>query len=166
MYLPNFFERYMAINRACSDQRAADPNLKTQLRFGNHDVELYTKFRGEKSGFKQTKLSDFLDTSTLPNFNYKVKWRRFKEQPPRRKVVYKSTKPQDPASRKSPAIRRENSNTIRSESKKQRMTTPSPSSSSDDEDENEEDMEEMEEESGEVDENDRAEDSTRNTTAE
>ena len=87
---PNLYERYMALNRECTGQRAADPNLKTQLRFGTHDVELFIKYRGEQSGYRQIKLSDFMDTNNLPSFDHKVHWKRFVDQPPRRKVTYKS----------------------------------------------------------------------------
>ena len=87
---PNLYERYMALNRECTGQRAADPNLKTQLRFGTHDVELFIKYRGEQSGYRQIKLSDFMDTNSLPSFDHKVHWKRFVDQPPRRKVTYKS----------------------------------------------------------------------------
>ena len=42
---PNFHERFMALNKICTEKRRDDSNLKTQLRFGRKDVEVYTKIK-------------------------------------------------------------------------------------------------------------------------
>ena len=65
---PNYYDRYMALNRICAEKRAVEPDLKTQLRFGKTDVEVFIKYRGEPMGYKVTKLEDFTDTSQLPPF--------------------------------------------------------------------------------------------------
>ena len=146
---PNFYKRYMSINRICSDRRAENPRLKTQLRFGKSDIELFTKYRGEEQGYRFTKLEDYMDTNELPTFDHDLKWRRVVEKPPRRKIVYGNNKvarsnsrqrqegqtsDQTPASRQTGLIRA-NSNSVSNELKKHKLSTTSSSSSSSEEDE-------------------------------
>ena len=45
---PGFYKRYIEINKKCTEARANDSTLKTQLRFGKRDVELFIKFKGEE----------------------------------------------------------------------------------------------------------------------
>ena len=40
---PNFHERVMYLNAVCAEKRSNEPNLKTQLRFGRRDVEVFYK---------------------------------------------------------------------------------------------------------------------------
>ena len=42
---PNFHARFIGLSRICTEKRAANPLLKTQLRFGKADVEVYTKLK-------------------------------------------------------------------------------------------------------------------------
>ena len=146
---PNFYKRYMTINRICTDRRAEDPRLKTQLRFGKSDVELFTKYRGEESGYRHTKLEDFMDTYELPRFDHDLKWRKVAEKPPRRKINYGTNtvgrsnskqRKESQAEVQTPAIRqtgivRANSNSTSNELKKHKPSSPSSSSSSSGEDE-------------------------------
>ena len=81
---PNFHERFMELNRICADKRKDDPSLKTQLRFGRKDIELYMKIRGEDKGFRRVSLYDFTDMSAVPGFNFDIKWKRYQDKPPRR----------------------------------------------------------------------------------
>ena len=134
---PNFYKRYMTINRICSDRRAEDPRLKTQLQFGKSDVELFTKYRGEESGYRFAKLEDFMDTTELPLFDHDLKWRKVVEKPPRRKINYgantvgrsnssqrkeSQTEDQTPAIRQTGIIRA-NSNSLSNELKKHKPST-------------------------------------------
>ena len=160
---PNFYKRYMSINRICTDRRAEDPRLKTQLRFGKSDVELYTKYRGEEAGYRLAKLGDFMDTMELPQFDHDLKWRRVVEKPPRRKINYgnstirrSNSSPNQRCSNstdETPAVRntglvRANSNSItNNDLKKLKPNTPtSSSSSSGEDDDREDDMEDMDDE--------------------
>ena len=40
---PNFHERFMHLNAVCSEKRSLEPNLKTQLRFGRRDIEIFNE---------------------------------------------------------------------------------------------------------------------------
>ena len=52
---PNFHRRFMYLNSVCADRRSEDPTLKTQLRFGEKDVEIYVKTKGEEGGVQKSK---------------------------------------------------------------------------------------------------------------
>ena len=80
---PNFHERFMFLNKICAEKRMDNPQLKTQLRFGKKDVEVYTKLRGDDQGFKKVHLEDFTETKLIPKFDAKIKWRRYKDKIPR-----------------------------------------------------------------------------------
>ena len=41
------FEHFMELNRICTENWQLDPNIKTQIRFGEEDLEILTKIRGE-----------------------------------------------------------------------------------------------------------------------
>ena len=81
---PNYHERFMSLNQICAEKRKNDPTLKTQLRFGKKDIEVFTKTKGEESGYKKVDLDDFTDMSLVPEFNFAIKWRKFTDKPPRR----------------------------------------------------------------------------------
>ena len=44
---PQFFERFSALNRICATRRSEDSNLKTQLRFGEKDLLIFSQGKGE-----------------------------------------------------------------------------------------------------------------------
>ena len=81
---PNYHERFMTLNKICAEKRSNDPSLKTQLRFGKQDIEVFTKTKGEETGYRKVELDDFTDMSAVPEFNFTIKWRKFTDKPPRR----------------------------------------------------------------------------------
>ena len=56
---PNFHKQFMYINKICTEKRAAEPLLKTQLRFGRRDIEVYIKTKDEEAGYKKVALEEF-----------------------------------------------------------------------------------------------------------
>ena len=74
----------MDLSRICAEQRKSEPMLKTQLRFGRKDIEIYTKLKGEDKGYRKVTLTDFTDMSKIAKFNAKIKWKRYQDKPPRR----------------------------------------------------------------------------------
>ena len=42
---PGYFDRFMALKAACSEERQKYLDLKTQIRFGEKDVEVLVKVR-------------------------------------------------------------------------------------------------------------------------
>ena len=43
---PGFYDRFMAANSKCSEVRKKNPDIKTQIRFNESDIEILTKVRG------------------------------------------------------------------------------------------------------------------------
>ena len=77
---PSFYNRYMAISKECTRRRSEEKDLKTQVRFGSRDVEVYFKQRGEQDGYRQIKLEELMSGTNLPSFDYSAVWRKTREQ--------------------------------------------------------------------------------------
>ena len=58
--LPQIFKRYKSLNKICSERRKSDKSLRTQIRFGKTDLEIWTKIRGEDKPLKNVDLISFL----------------------------------------------------------------------------------------------------------
>ena len=80
---PNFYARFMHLNQLCTQKRSEDPTLRTQLRFGRKDIEIYTKNKTEDTGFRKVKIEDFTDTE-VPKFNPDIKWKKYTDKLPRK----------------------------------------------------------------------------------
>ena len=63
-----------------------DTTLKTQIRFGKKDIEIFVKNKGEGVPFRQIKIKEFTDITKVPCFDHSIKWRRYVDKPPRRVV--------------------------------------------------------------------------------
>ena len=139
----------MYVNGICAEKRKLDQSLKTQIRFGKRDIEVFTKYKGEEAGFKKIKLCDFTDISEIPEFDWGIRWRRYQDKPPRPRIhrqevprqrpsmrtQMEDENPGDPAGRSQQppqTLVRRNSNTLNSDSKKPRIEESS--SSGEDED--------------------------------
>ena len=82
---PMFYDRFTYLSSVCRDKRMKDNTLKTQLRFGKWDMEIFVKYRGENTPFRQVRIDDFTDPEEVPAFNHNIKWRRYEDKPPRRR---------------------------------------------------------------------------------
>ena len=94
---PQLFERYMEISRRCTEARRKNPALKTQIRYGDMDIEVYTKTKGSKESYKFVTLEEVMGNTPPPPFDHNRKWQAKRERPPRRRVDYSTSK--IPASR-------------------------------------------------------------------
>ena len=72
---PQLYARYMAIRTKANELRAADPTLKTQMRWGPRDIEIYLKTKGSKEQYKKEELNTFMGDSPLPEYDLRVQWR-------------------------------------------------------------------------------------------
>ena len=81
---PMYYERYMAISRKATETRANDRLIKTQLRWGFRDIEIFTKSRGSEEQYKRTNLKDFMGDTELPTFDTKIEWKAKKKNTLRR----------------------------------------------------------------------------------
>ena len=92
---PQLHSRFMSLNDICKEKRSKNPELKTQIRFGKRDLEIFTKMRGKEEPFKKVPLEDFTEGVKLPGFDHTVTWRKHKDRR-ERKIDYsrmKSTPP-------------------------------------------------------------------------
>ena len=107
---PQLYERFIHLNKVCKDMREKNKELKTQIRFGLKDVEVFLKTKGSQEPYEKVPLEDITDTTKIPVFNHKLKWKKKYERPPRRKIQYQSECIIGPSLRKTHALSRENSN--------------------------------------------------------
>ena len=84
---PQFWSRYMYLNKACTEYRGLYPKIKTQLRFGSRDVEIMMKEKGSKDPYKKVTYSEVTDPSGVPEFDHSVKWTQRQERKLRRKLI-------------------------------------------------------------------------------
>ena len=89
---PQFYARYMYINKMCSEERSKNSSLKTQMRFGPKDIEVYTKLKGQDKPFRKVELEVFVDMKELPNFDHKLSWKTNENRPPRRTLQFPKPK--------------------------------------------------------------------------
>ena len=83
---PQVFDRFAQLNKICTTKRSLDKNLKTQVRFGDKDLEVWTKNKGEDEPFRIVDLKDFIEDETLADFDFTVKWKVQKDRRPRRRT--------------------------------------------------------------------------------
>ena len=84
---PNFYARFRAIADRAAEVRAEKSDIKTQIRWGNADLEIFTKAKGEKEQFRRQNLREFMGEADLPKFDMDVKWEN-RETKFRRKLEF------------------------------------------------------------------------------
>ena len=72
---PQIYDRYMCISRKCAEIRSENPKIKTQIRFGESELEVLTKVRGSAEPFKPTPLEKLMNTKLLPEYDHSRKWK-------------------------------------------------------------------------------------------
>ena len=87
---PGFYDRYMAISEVCNKRRADNSNLKTQMKFGTKDVEVFTKLKNGNEGYRKVDLREIMGDTELPAFQHNIQWKKFADRPARRKIDYTS----------------------------------------------------------------------------
>ena len=88
---PQMYSRYISLNKICTERRQQNKDLKTQLRFGMRDVEVFTKTKGSGEGFKKVELNDFLGDNYIPPYDHNIKWKRKEDRKVRRIPKYRNT---------------------------------------------------------------------------
>ena len=67
---PQFFSRFSAINKICRDKRDENPDIKTQVRFGQKDLEIFTKHKGSEEPYQKENLQEFIGEQKIPDFDH------------------------------------------------------------------------------------------------
>ena len=83
---PQYFEWFSMLNKLCSERRAADQNLKTQIRFGENDLNILMKRKGEDEPYRVVDFEYFTKETSVPQFDMTIKWKIQQDRPPRRRV--------------------------------------------------------------------------------
>ena len=127
---PGFYNRYMMISDICKRMRETDRDIKTQVRFGVKDVEVYTKVKGGNEGYREVNLKDLMrdEEQNLPDFEDKIPWRKQGQKPMRRKINYKDRHAVIPSRRdrtSDPASRKDNTKTGDPTKPRQNLRHPS-----------------------------------------
>ena len=94
---PNFYDRYMVIGQKAAQRRAIDKSLKTQIRWGSKDIEIFTKVKGSNEPLRKVKLTTFME---LPDIDMKAQWKIREELKPRRKLDFSRKKSGHPSTGK------------------------------------------------------------------
>ena len=91
---PQYHARYVAIGKKAAERRAIDKTLKTQIRWGEKDLEIFVKNRmennadGEKERFRKTNLQEFMQDTPLPDFDMEIEWKARKDEKTKKKLVF------------------------------------------------------------------------------
>ena len=81
---PQFFSRYTALAKHAAELRATKPEIKTQIRFLERDIGLYTKVKGSMLPFLPVNMSDL--ENELPPIDHNAEWQRKTDLPPWRRT--------------------------------------------------------------------------------
>ena len=103
---PQFYARFKV------DIRKLDTGLKTQIQFGQRDLEVLVKYKGSNEPFNKVNLKEFIGDDSIPEFDTKIKWTNHKKRLLRRRVT--SSRSPSPAKQSSrahgPATRKDEHN--------------------------------------------------------
>ena len=90
---PHYHGRYKVLTNKASVLREQDNTLKTQVRWGDKDVEIWTKRKGSDERYRKIDIKEFMGDTPLPEFDAKIKWTQRKEEKTRRKPVFGEENP-------------------------------------------------------------------------
>ena len=89
---PQFYARYTALAKYASELRARKSNLKTQIRFLQMDIGLFTKTKGSMLPFLPVNMEELEADCKLPAIEPNAEWNRRVDQPPWRRTSPSSKK--------------------------------------------------------------------------
>ena len=84
---PQYWARYMHLSRECTNYRYDYPQMKTQLRFGDRDVEIMLKRKGSDEIYKKVPYETITDPRNIPEFEFNMKFNNQRDRPQRRKLI-------------------------------------------------------------------------------
>ena len=86
IYHQYFFDRYRALSRHAAELRDKDSTLKTQIRFVEQDIGLFTKVKGTDDPFSELNMDNLQTDLCLPPVDFSVKWTMKADKEPWRRV--------------------------------------------------------------------------------
>ena len=80
---PQFWQRYRFLSSYCNDERSKDKNIKTMIRFNDHDLEVLFKDKSKEDHYNLVALKEIEEeVGKIPKFDHTVSWRRRQDRPP------------------------------------------------------------------------------------
>ena len=73
---PLFFDRYSALSRHAAELRSNNRDLKTQIRFVDKDIAIFSKIKGTDDPFSSMDMETLRDELDLPPVDYNVVWKK------------------------------------------------------------------------------------------
>ena len=80
---PPYWDRYKYISQYCTKLREDNVDIKTQIRFGNDDLEVVIKNRALEDHYSPLPLSDIEAQGQIPKFNHDIAWKKRVDRAPR-----------------------------------------------------------------------------------
>ena len=96
---PQYHARYMALSAQAAVARSENKNMKTQIRWGDHDVEMFVKTKGNGEQYRKVKLKEFMGSIKLPEFDMSIRWKKTDNKKPRKQLVFGEGRPGLPSLR-------------------------------------------------------------------
>ena len=104
---PQMYARYMAIAKVATLKRSEDKTLKTQLRWGERDIEIFVKTKGMDEPLRKMNLKDFMGENVIPELDNSIKWKAQQNGKPRRKLNFGNKRFERPSLRKENEVRKD-----------------------------------------------------------
>ena len=80
---PQYWARYRFLSSYCNDEREKNKNMKTMIRFNDHDLEVLMKDRSVEDHYNIVDLKEIEhDVGKIPKFDHTIQWKKRQERPP------------------------------------------------------------------------------------
>ena len=96
---PQMWSRYMGLANRAMERRAEEKDLKTQVRWGERDVEIWTKKKGTEDNLEKRDIDEFMNGKELPEIDLNIKWKAARNRRDRRELVFGESKGELPSLR-------------------------------------------------------------------
>ena len=80
---PQYWERYLHLNRYCSKLKQEDKDIKFQIRFSEVDLEVLIKNRRKDENYYILPLQEISKEGDIPKFNHNITWTKRNDRPQR-----------------------------------------------------------------------------------
>ena len=107
---PQMWSRYIGLANEASEKRMKDKDLKTQIRWGEKDVEIWMKKKGSEENLVKIDLVEFMDGKQLPEIDLNIKWKASRNRRDSKELVFGERKEELPSLRNRKDFRRDTGN--------------------------------------------------------
>ena len=80
---PQYWSRYRFLSNYCNEERDKNKNIKTMIRFNDHDLEVLMKDRSAEDHYNVVDLKEIEnDAGKIPKFDHTIQWKKRHDCPP------------------------------------------------------------------------------------